>query len=108
MKFAFTNKEEYLAYRSNWKAQYKELSQQIRDRKFCRWYGSLQLPERKTEAMQKRYDALVKKEGFAYSSYVYPLKKKATLMLEELALAKQESQRQYLAAKEVKGELVAA
>jgi hypothetical protein len=106
-KFTFTTKEEYIAYRANWKAEYSKLSQQIRDRKFCRWYGSLQLPERKSEAMQKRYDALVKKEGFS-CAYVTPLKNKATEMLEELKAAKVEAQRQYLATKAGKAELVAA
>lgn len=32
----FTNKQEYLAYRSEWKARYKEVSQSIRDMKFVR------------------------------------------------------------------------
>src|SRR5689334_11154138 len=92
--FTFTNKETYLAYRSEWKAKYKELSQQIRDYKFCRWYSSLG-QERQTPDMDGRFNDLMAKYGNSVY-YVYPLKKRATSMLEELKLAKVEAQRQYL------------
>jgi hypothetical protein len=98
MKLTFTNKQEYLAYRSNWKAQYKELSQQIRDYKFCRWFVSLKNPARITPELEEQFKKIVAKHGNrAY--YVYPLKRKATSMLQELKESKIEAQRQYLATK---------
>ena len=36
MNTTFTNKQEYLTYRSEWKARYKEVSQSIRDMKYIR------------------------------------------------------------------------
>lgn len=107
MKFKFTNKEEYLAYRSNWKAEYKELSQQIRDYKFCRWFVSLKNPKRITSELEERFKKLVAKHGNRFY-YVYPLKQKATAMLAELKEAKQEAQRQYLATKAQEKETVLA
>lgn len=35
-EFTFTNKEEYLAWRKEWKEMYKSLSQQIREAKHAR------------------------------------------------------------------------
>lgn len=75
----FNTKEEYLAYRSEWRAEYKQLSQNIRalkaeTRKSCHnitWEEALKL---------------------------WKLKKKATEMLTERKESKIESQRQYLAA----------
>lgn len=81
MKFTFTNKETYLAYRSNWKAEYKTLSQEIRTLK-----------------------AQVRESGHQITwtefSQLYKLKAKATAMLEERKEAKAEAQRQYLQSKE--------
>lgn len=48
MKFTFTNKETYLAYRSEWKAQYKKLSADIRAVKHTWKHHSLR---RKATAM---------------------------------------------------------
>ena len=93
----FTNKEEYLAYRSNWKAQYKELSQQIRDAKFCHWFHSLKREDR-IKSAQAHYDSISSVACDWYS--IYKMKKQATAMLEELKEAKVEAQRQYLASKE--------
>jgi len=107
MKFTFNTKEEYLAYRSEWKAQYKELSQQIRDYKFCRWFTSVRNPDRITPELEARFKKLVAKHGNKFY-YVAPLQKKATAMLEELKEAKQEAQRQYLAAKAKQTEAVLA
>ncbi len=85
----FNSKETYLAYRSEWKANYKALSQQIRETK---------IDIKETQ----------RANGYAGSMQyeLLKLRKKATAMLEELKLAKQEAQRQYLAAH--KEELVLA
>jgi len=95
--FTFTNKETYLAYRSNWKAEYKQLSQQIRDYKFMNWFMSLRLPERITPQNQARFDKLKAQYGSRFY-YIEPLKAKARQMLEERKASKVEAQRQYLAA----------
>ena len=89
--FAFNSKETYLAYRSNWKAQYNELSQQIRELKS----DIRQTQQAKEYAGSMQYE-LIK------------LRARATFMLEQRELSKQEAQRQYLAAKAEKGELVIA
>jgi hypothetical protein len=97
IKFTFTTKETYLQYRKEWKAKYKELSQTLRDYKFCNRYGSFG-PKRTTLEGDERYSAICKK----YSTncyYTYGLKLKATNMLIELHLAKAEAQVQYLAQK---------
>ncbi len=82
----FTNKETYLAYRSNWKTEYNTLSKQIHTLK-----------------------ANVRESGhqITWQEFrdLYNLKAKATAMLEERKASKVEAQRQYLAAK---GELVVA
>lgn len=101
----FNSKETYLAYRSEWKANYKQLSQQIRDFKFARWYQTLGEKRQTPEG-----DARLLKISNQYKTncfYVHGLKIKATSMLAELKLAKEEAQRQYLAAKAEK-EMVAA
>ena len=81
----FTNKETYLAYRSNWKAEYKTLSKQIHDIKHDRWLKS------RAQSYQ----------GFGELNYkIRGMEQKATNLLEELKLAKAESNRQYLATKQ--------
>ena len=107
MKFTFTNKEMYLAYRSNWKAQYKELSTNIRNAKFCCWFASLSNPDRITPELEQRFASLSKWHGSTRYGIMKD-KAKATAMLEELKEAKLEAQRQYLAAKAEKQELVTA
>lgn len=99
-KFTFTNKDEYLAYRHNWKVQYNQLSQQIRDYKFCNWFMSLRNPDRITPELQEKFDKLKAKYSTRFY-YVYSLKQKATEMLEERKASKVEAQRQYLASKEM-------
>lgn len=76
MKFTFTNKETYLAYRSNWKAEYKTLSQEIRALK-------AQMRESGHQITWTEFSALAK------------LKAKATAMIEERKESKVEAQRQY-------------
>jgi hypothetical protein len=78
----FKTKEEYLAYRSAWKAEYKQLSYEIRETK-----------KDIRELMRNREYA-----GGLQSSLIRQ-RAEATAMLEELKLAKVEAQRQYLAAK---------
>jgi hypothetical protein len=76
MKFTFTNKETYLAYRSNWKAEYKTLSQEIRALK-------AQMRESGHQITWTEFSQLMK------------LKAKAQAMLEERIESKAEAQRQY-------------
>lgn len=102
----FTNKTEYLAYRANWRIQYRQLSQQIRDYKFCRWFASLKRADRITPTLTDRFEKLKVKHGSRFY-YIEPLKAQATAMLEERKASKVEAQRQYLAAK-TQPELVAA
>ena len=102
----FTTKEEYLAYRSDWKAHYKELSQQIRDAKFCRWFCSLKREDR-IKPHLAHFQTIGHKTDWTYWS-IYKMQCNATTMLAELKEAKEEAQRQYLAAKTQKEELVIA
>lgn len=76
--FTFNSKETYLAYRSKWKAQYKELSQQIRETK----HDIKEAMRAKEYAGRMQYSLL-------------KMRAQATAMLEELKLAKLEAQRQY-------------
>lgn len=82
MNNKFNNKETYLAYRSEWKASYKELSNDIRNLK--------------SEMRESGHQ-------ITWSEYcnLYNLKNKATEMLSQLAAAKIEAHRQYLASKEM-------
>lgn len=97
MNNKFTNKEEYLAYRSEWKDEYKQLSQHIKDFKFALWYQKLG-DKRKTPLMKVRFED-IKKVYKTDFFYVWGLKKRATSMLMELKHAKVEAQRQYKEAK---------
>jgi hypothetical protein len=94
----FKTKEEYLAYRSEWKAEYKQLSQDIRDLKFCRNFP--QANRFNNPANVKRYREIQKRLFNNVNTNVYWVleekKRKATDMLEQLKEAKQEAQRQYL------------
>ena len=117
----FKTKEEYLQYRKDWKAEYKLISQAIRDKKwlrkeYCRafnqtmnlhghpWNGVYNESQRDAFVEDlnhdlkenKRYQELKDKWKDCLESY----REDATAMLEELKLAKQEARRQYLASKE--------
>lgn len=94
----FTTKEEYLQYRKDWKEEYKQLSQHIRDFKFARWYQSLGEKRQNLDG-DRRLEEIKKKYRTDYFG-VWGLKVKATSMLEELKFAKKEAQRQYLASKQ--------
>ena len=76
----FNNKETYLMYCSNWKSEYKQLSQTLRE--------------------QKQDIRNTSMPSFTQYWNLRCNKKKATAMLEELKEAKKEAQRQYLASKE--------
>lgn len=82
-KFTFTNKEEYLAYRSAWKAEYKELSQTIRELK-----ANIRETQKNREYAGRMQYALIKE------------RKAARTMLDDLKLSKMEAQRQYLEQKQ--------
>jgi hypothetical protein len=101
-KFTFTNKEEYLAYRQAWKAEYKELSNTIRDIKWGRKFinkasnkAHLQTGSDSWNANCERYQTILKKVD-RYDFWNDKHKKTATEMLKDLKLAKAEAQRQYL------------
>lgn len=75
----FKNKEEYLQYRKDWKAEYKQLSKDIRVQKYY-------IRGQHTPSSSDYYE-------------LHRLRTTATCMLEELKQAKEEAQRQYLASK---------
>jgi hypothetical protein len=103
----FNSKETYLAYRSSWKAEYKNLSAEIRtlrlaDRFYQRkQYGHLTL----TEAEEGMIAAAMKLESpgsnvLEPSCFNYVRQRRshfATEMLAELKEAKVEAQQQYMA-----------
>lgn len=97
MTTKFSNKKEYLQFRKEWKAEYKRLSQEIRDAKFSRWYCSLRRKDKLTPERHERWKSL----GSMCPSYweIQTLKALATNMIEQLKEAKAEAQRQYLASK---------
>ncbi len=82
--FAFRNKEEYLTFRRFWKENYAALSSTIRGHK--------------NEAK-----SIMRKHEYAgqLQSKVHDLKREATKQLLMLLAAKQEANRQYLAAKQI-------
>lgn len=116
-KFTFTNKEEYLQYRKEWKAKYKELSQTIRDSKWlrntwnraiCKAELEITRPDPNYYKKYLKYRDMLLDENPKYVElcrkricwYDLPkFQKKATEMLNELKFAKAEAQSQYLAQK---------
>lgn len=131
MTYPFNNKEEYLAYRKMWKAEYKELTRTIRDAKRCkllfqqatskanrdsyvpgqyRNYSKFHNLTKENLEQDVEYQELKKKYNVTnYQYWMYPnhetLKGVARRMLEDLKGAKVEAQRQYM---EQKQELVNA
>ncbi len=104
----FTTREEYLAFRAEWKAEYKALSQEIRDIKFAlHSYWPIAEPEKfkKAEEIRDRYNyeafdyTLNKKRMYRQDLNVVRLWRRirAHTMLEELACARILAQTQYLA-----------
>ncbi len=95
----FNTKETYLAYRSAWKAEYMNLSLEIRTLRYADRYhqrkvfGHLAL----TEAEEACIAAANKLCGPGSCNYNRQLRRaRATRMLAELKEAKMEAQRQYL------------
>jgi hypothetical protein len=98
----FTNKDEYLRWRSEWKANYKTLIQQIRDVKFARWFEDSRRGGVKMNAAQtQRYEAIAKAHktqwGFFPNHVLKQLRDKATTMLAERATSKIAAQECYQA-----------
>jgi hypothetical protein len=105
----FNSRETYLAYRSNWKAEYKKTSSNIRALTLAikedQRYPVMDIKEGKLlrgnipAQAQARLDSAptFPLRGFIYSRECY--RAQAKEMLEELKAAKVEAQRQYLAAK---------
>src|SRR5215472_6911605 len=81
--FAFQNREEYLAFRRLWKENYAALSGTIRSQK------------KETKATMRKHEYAGKLQG-----QVHGLKREATKQLLMLEAAKQEANRQYLAARQ--------
>lgn len=77
----FKTKEEYLAYRKQWKADYSQLTQEIRETK-------------------KEIRELQRNKNYAGTLQYHKLRLReyASLMIKELKTAKIEAQMQYLAA----------
>lgn len=84
---SFNSKESYLTWRSQWKADYKALSQTIREHK----------NDRKYDPSVSLQDNIARQAVAQWKLHV--CRKKATASLEALKLAKQEAQRQYQLAK---------
>lgn len=114
--FTFNSRESYLAYRSEWKAKYAEISETIREKKWMQKEYSRACSKARieTEGKWPEYYNRIRAILAANPRYVHleqkykndgrwiaQLKKQATEMLEELKAAKQEAQRQYLASREL-------
>lgn len=91
----FKTREEYLAYRKEWKGKYKDLSKDIRElknqRKQFKWEYRT-----KGDTTSKRRTKVGKNPSYDSSAgwRVFELKYTATSMLEELAEAKIEAGKQ--------------
>lgn len=103
-KAQFNGREEYLAWRKQWRTDYAALSNEIRDVKFGKWFSNACQPT--TDAQKARFQHLHKHYANQYGWWpqatLLKLKEKARLMLETRKESKVEAQRQYLAAKEAK------
>lgn len=99
----FNSKETYLAYRSEWKAEYKNLSTEIRALRLAdrfhqrKTFAHLALTDAEERCLA---DALKLCDLGSLSFNRLNRSKRATAMLAELKEAKAEAQRQYLARKE--------
>ena len=103
----FNSKETYLAYRSAWKAEYKQLSAEIRALRFAdRFHQRSRFAGLPLSATEQRCladgTALCQAEQFDSSLaalHRHRRSVRATEMLAELKESKAEAQRQYLASK---------
>ena len=106
----FNSKETYLAYRSAWKAQYQQLSAELRTLRLAdRFHQRSRHPHLALSPAEQRYveDAAALCESAQFDSALaafhrHPRSTRATDMLVELKEAKAEAQRQYLANQGVK------
>src|SRR5882724_10192398 len=98
----FNSKETYLAYRSAWKSEYKDLSAEIRALRFAdrvyqrKHFAHLTLTEGEDRCLA---DALKLCGPSSLSYHRLNRSKRATELLVELKEAKLEAQRQYLGRK---------
>ena len=98
----FASKETYLAYRSAWKAEYKNLSAEIRMLRLAdRFYQRKQFAHLTLTDGEERClaDALNLCSPGSLTYHRHDRSKRATELLFELKAAKAEAQRQYLARK---------
>lgn len=99
----FTTKQEYIDYRKNWKAQYKELSQKLRDIKFIHRAINFGKERFTADVEAKLKNLLIKynptKTPISWNWEIARSKITATNMLAELKESKIEAQNQYLASK---------
>jgi hypothetical protein len=98
LTLTFTDRETYLAWRRQWKTEYKEISQTIRDLKFCRKTKLDEAGKARVEAITKRPD-LCGAYGFNLYGNLWKLQAKATEYIELRKASKVRAQEQYLAAK---------
>jgi len=93
--FTFKTREEYLAYRAAWKANYKALSKDIRNLKNQRKEYIWEYRAKGDTASKRRTKIGNNPNYNASAGYdVFELKYSATAMLEELAEAKIEAGKQ--------------
>lgn len=96
----FTTKDQYLAWRAEWRKQYAQLSSALRTLRLARKDYS-----RIGKVAPERAEAFTKAQELSrsvYAGYYVSLSEFATIMLVRRRWSKKEAQRQYLAAKEHK------
>jgi hypothetical protein len=103
MKPTFETKEQYLAWRTEWRARYAELSKDIRALKLARRACASGLGRDRWTAQRPKIAATVKrftdpKTGVFQWWTVWQLQEEARLMLEWRKAAKLRAQEQYLKA----------
>ncbi len=88
-----------MAYRSKWKAEYKQLSQDIRDLKFCRAFPQAKRFEDYAGKNVERYREIEKRlfnnANTCVEWKLIQARAKAKAMIEERIESKGEAQRQY-------------
>lgn len=97
----FNSKEEYIAWRTEWRANYAKLTQQIRDVKFCRWFAdSVRGGVAMSEAQLAHYTQIANQHktqyGFHPNAALKNLRARATAMLEDRKASKVAAQECYI------------
>lgn len=98
----FTDRASYLVYRAEWKANYKEISQKIRDHKQERSITNREFS--KAELVEKYGSTAYYQSWIPLSNALSSLasvRAEANKLLEELKAAKVEAGKAYKAAKEI-------